>query len=158
MGKAITNIRATRGHGRPAAAAVARVPDGGRREAPVWRQNRPRPQVAPDLFGEEEFALLTRWSSASALRHREGVSAARTRARNARGKHAPGAEEDGGERRPNTFADAEQLGLSFWRQQARPRHTYSASSTSDAATTSGITCVPPMPPDRATNFSCYFFM
>ena len=54
-----------------------------------------------------------RWSSASALRHREGASATRTEARDAPGKHAPGAEEDGGERRPNAFAVAEQLGLSY---------------------------------------------
>ena len=76
------------------------------------RRDRPRPQVAADLFGKEEFALLTRWSSASALRHREEASAARTEARDALGKHAPGAEADGGERRPNAFAVAEQLGLS----------------------------------------------
>ena len=100
------------GHGRPTAAAVAPVSDGGRREAPVRRRDRPRPQVAPDVFREEDIALLTRWSSASTLRHHAGASAARTEARDALGKHTPSAEEDSGERHPNAFAVSEQLGLS----------------------------------------------
>ena len=72
----------------------------------------PRPQVAPELFSKEEFALLTRWSSPSALWHRTGASVARTEARDAPGKYAPGAKEDGSERHPNAFAVAAQLGLS----------------------------------------------
>ena len=76
------------------------------------RQDQPCPQVAPDVFRKEEFALLTRWSSASALRHRAGASAARTEARDALGKHTPGAKKDGDERHPNAFAVAAQLGLS----------------------------------------------